>query len=330
MASDIASVGNISVCIAIPTYNRGEILVKTIEQVLSQRPCADEVLIVDQTPVHDRATERYLREKDVTGKLRWIRHGPPNLPSARNRALRECSCDVLLFIDDDVQLAPGFVGRHRRNYADREVVAVAGKVIQANGWSYPARSRKWPRKLDYRFFRLDGSERKEWIASFVGCNHSVRSEAMRRLGGYDENYIGSALREDTDAALRIWKAGGKIVFDPAASLLHLAAPSGGCRIRSKGGSIEEWKVSFPASYFAMRHLFPGREFWWDIFAGNVRKYVLRKNVALRPWKLPWALGSYCYSAVRGIRCAKERSAQEVAALRALHSRSGGCRGGERG
>ena len=40
------------VSIAIPTYNRGEILVETIELLLAQDPPAAEILIVDQTPSH--------------------------------------------------------------------------------------------------------------------------------------------------------------------------------------------------------------------------------------------------------------------------------------
>jgi GT2 family glycosyltransferase len=125
---------------------------------------------------------------------------------------------------------PGFVGFHRDNYTESAVVAVAGRTLQAQGWAFPHRATPWPRRLDYLYFRLDGTERVEGIANFVGANHSVRRSAIKEVGGYDESYVGWAYREDADAALRLWRAGGKIVFDPLACLTHLQTQAGGCRV----------------------------------------------------------------------------------------------------
>jgi len=47
---------------------------------------------------------------------------------------------------------------------------------------------------------------------------------------FDTNYTGSAVREESDAAYRIRKAGYKIWYEPKASLFHLVASTGGCRI----------------------------------------------------------------------------------------------------
>ena len=77
-----------TVCIAIPTYNRERVLLDTLEQVLAQDPPADEVLVVDQTVEHERETEEYLSHAHEEGKIRWVKHQPPNLPGARNRALQ--------------------------------------------------------------------------------------------------------------------------------------------------------------------------------------------------------------------------------------------------
>ena len=187
---------------------------------------------------------------------------------------------------------------HRDNYADPGVAAVSGRVLQP-GPAVPEK-KHWPALLDYRYFAMDSTRRQENVASLRGCNHSVRRAFARRLGGYDANYIGWAFREDTDMALRIWKAGGRIVFDPRTTVTHLCAPAGGCRTRIQNRPLPEWKVSFPASYFAARHLFPTRWFWYDLLLGNVRRYVFRKENVCRPWRLPWALSSYLYSAARGL------------------------------
>lgn len=124
-------------CVAIPTYNREEILVKTLGSVLEMDPPPDEILIVDQTLEHEKNTEQFLESAQQKGRVRLIRQQPPSLTAARNRAVMEAKSDILIFIDDDVELPKDFVLTHLRNYGDDRVQAVAGKVRQENQPRYP-------------------------------------------------------------------------------------------------------------------------------------------------------------------------------------------------
>jgi GT2 family glycosyltransferase len=288
-----------SIAVAIPTYLREEVLVQTIRQVLSQEPPADEILIIDQSPTHTPETIARLSEWEGKGLIRLVHHTPPNLPGARNRAIRETHCEIVLFIDDDVSIPKDFVGTHRRNFLDQNVWAIAGRVLQED-LKEPSLARPWPRLLDHRFFPLDSKVRKENVVAFRGCNHSIRVDRISAIGGYDDNYIGWAFREESDLAIRIWKSNGLIIYDPEAWVVHLRAPAGGCRLNAQSTGFKEWGLSFPANYFACRHLFPGMWFWRDILISNVRRYVLRKTNVLRPWRLPWALASYIYAVGRAI------------------------------
>jgi GT2 family glycosyltransferase len=221
---------NIKIAIAIPTYNRNQVLIDTINEVLKQNPLPDEILIIDQTEQHIDDVEKQLNYWHNQGSIRYIKEFPPGLPKARNRAIKETTCDIIIFIDDDVILTEKFIEHHKANYvSDSKVVAVAGRVEQRLGWPDIKRPTQWNRVLDYRFFRLDSKQRVEGIANFIGCNHSIRVDFVKNIGGYDEEYIGVALREETDLALRIYLSSGLIVFDPMSSLLHLSAPNGGCR-----------------------------------------------------------------------------------------------------
>jgi len=307
-----------TVAVAIPTYLRGQVLLDTIEQVLAQDPPADEVVVVDQTPEHYPEVQAKLQGWHNAGRIKWVHQTTPNLPMARNTAVRESTSDVIIYIDDDVVLVPGFVGHHRDNFADPDVVAVAGRTIQPNGWGVPHRTKPWRRELDHLYLSPDRTDRVEGIANFPGGNHAVRRDAIQAIGGYDEMYIGWAYREDSDAALRLWKAGGKIVFDPLACLTHLATPAGGCRV-DRNVKRPEWHVSFPASYFAFRHLFPMRKFWSDVFVWNVRRYVLRRNALKRPWSFPWVAASYVYAAAKACRLARQERRRERAQSRQQRS-----------
>lgn len=289
---------NLTVCVAIPTYNREQVLLDTINYVLRQRQRPDEILVIDQTPHHEPETAAFLQTAHNEQTIRWIKQSPPNLNRARNRALWETRCDIIIYIDDDIEPVDGFIAHHLSNYRDPDVVAVAGRTIQARGNTSNENMCPWLRPLKAHHFVLDGQERVEGVAAFIGANHSVRTETLRQIGGYDENYVGP-LFDESDVALTLWKHGRKIVFDPRAEVFHLQSPSGGTRLRKKRRqSLPEYQMSFTRIYFHWKHFFPTTYFWKQILFVQFRRSVLRRDNILHPWRLPWALLSYGYSLVR--------------------------------
>ncbi len=287
--------GQPTISVAIPTYNREQVLIETIDQVLAQNGFLKEIIIIDQTEKHDVSTERYLEEKASLNLLKYRRVPTPNLPAARNLALREATSDVLIFIDDDVILNEHFVESHLRNYQnDSTVVAVAGRIKQRLGWPPVNRPSTWRRCLDYRYFSLDSMKRCEGIATFVGCNHSIRVDVALSLGGYDATFEGIGLREETDMALRLFEADQKIVYDPTAELYHLAQPSGGCRHRN----IYDYTAGKCLLYFVIKHfstlrLNAFREFWKAF-----RLIVINKRTLKSPFLLAYMFAMYFNTLLR--------------------------------
>lgn len=288
----IGNPNGLSVCVAIPTYSRERVLIETIAQVLAQDPPADEVLIIDQTTVHQPETDDYLARADAAGRIRWIKYGPPNLNAARNRAIIETRSDVLILIDDDVELCPSFIWKHLRNFQNSEVVAVCGRVVQATGNVPADRAQPWLRQFHCNWYCGWGQNRVEGIAGFWGGNHSLWVSAAREAGGFDENYFGP-LYNESDLALRLWQAGKLIVYDPEAELLHFGFPAGGCR-KAQKANPEYW-MSFSTIYFHMKHFFPRWYFWQQVAFVQFRRRALRRQVILHPWRIPWAIASYVYS-----------------------------------
>jgi len=299
-----------TVCVAIPTYLREKVLVDTLQQVLAQRPAADEVLVIDQTPEHEAETREYLARAEEAGQIRWIRHSPPNLNGARNRAIKETQSDILILIDDDVELTPSFIAKHRRNYDDTNVVAVCGRVLQARGNVPQQNQQPWLNQFNCKQYSGWDTRRVEGIAGLWGGNHSLRVETVRRFGGFDENFVGP-LYNESDLALRLWKAGMLIVYDPEAELLHLGVSLGGVRGGKK--RIPEYLMSFSALYFHLKHFFPKWYFWKNILFLQFRRSVLYKDNVFRPWYLPWAIVSYGYSFLLAVwLCARGRRLQSQA------------------
>ena len=277
-----------TISIAIPTYNRDRALVDTIEQVLLQRHFLLEILVIDQSESHVAETEKYLNRKIDSGEIRYIFQSHPNLPAARNRALKETKADILIFIDDDVVLGKNFVEEHWKNYRDDTVAAVAGKVTQRLSWSQIRKPKMWNKYLDYRYFSLESDNRVAGVANFLGCNHSILVRLAKLLGGYDDNYVGTGLREETDMAIRLVKAGHMIIYNPLSALYHLAAPSGGCR----KAHIYDDTAGRSLLYFAVKHLDVLKlDVFYD-FKLAFRVMVLNRQNIKRPFVLLYMAWKY--------------------------------------
>jgi GT2 family glycosyltransferase len=58
----------------------------------------------------------------------------------------------------------------------------------------------------------------------IGANMSFRREVLAQLGGFRDDFAGTALREDTDVFLRLRALGYRAVFSPQAVVDHVGAP----------------------------------------------------------------------------------------------------------
>jgi glycosyltransferase involved in cell wall biosynthesis len=269
------------IAVGIPTFNRASVLLETLSDVLQQEPPADEIVVVDQSDWYPEGAKEALLALAQKGAIRYFHQEEANLPKARNRILSETAYDIVIFIDDDVQLSPGCIAAHLANYRDDSVWAVCGRITELDIPVRPEADRTWPKALDYKLFDLGWTISINDFGNVKGCNHSVRRERVLTLGGYDEAFIGVALREETDLAFRIVEAGGTIRFDPTAHLHHLRAPASGCRVSAWG----DWSAGCAVLRFALKHRKPlGRYFWSELWHAY-RLGVLNRSSASRPARI---------------------------------------------
>jgi len=80
--------------------------------------------------------------------------------------------------------------------------------------------------LDFQFNWTEPA----WVENVMAGNLSVIRDKALGIGGFDENFIPPvSYRFETEFAKRIIAAGGRIRFEPAASIRHLRAAHGGTR-----------------------------------------------------------------------------------------------------
>lgn len=272
----------IRVAVGIPTYNRGHVLLDTLKGFFVQNMRPDEIIVVDQSDWYPDGVRDELARLAEHGSIRYLHQSQPSLPAARNRILNESTADVIIFVDDDVVVPNDFVQRHLDNYLlAGDIVAVAGRVSERLKSRQLSRPRRWRKELDYLFLDLDSDGRRDTVGVFRGCNHSVRRIEALRLGGYDEGFVGVALREEGDLALRMTANGMRIVFDPTASLQHLQSPAGGCRVSSWGDA----SAAACSLRFAIKHRRHLGWYCWREVLHAYRLGVCNRATIQKPWVL---------------------------------------------
>jgi len=270
---------NLSITVAIPTYNREGVLLNTIRHVLAQGRQADEILVVDQTVEHQPQTKRQLRRWNDQGTIRWLRQKVPSLSAARNRALVESKSDIIIFLDDDVILSQDFIKAHEESYSDPNVKIVSGQIIAAN------RPVQHDEIDDFELGFPLSHCRPAWIKNMGGGNFSVYCSLARAIGGFDERFYKVAYREDSDFLYRFCARYDCLArYVPAASLVHLASMAGGCESRRAAYDPFACSGSVGEHYFTLRNMKIHQAI------GNCIYRMLRprcgKFVAARPWLFP--------------------------------------------
>lgn len=127
-----------TISLIIPTYNRAETLRRTFAFLAKAEEGPEEVIVVDQS-----------RDEAVAGEIRALCEGAPfaaryvfqavaSSTMARNRGMDEAGSDVLLFMDDDVDVAPGTFRQLRLLFADGQLALAGGLDKQTEYTNSPA------------------------------------------------------------------------------------------------------------------------------------------------------------------------------------------------
>ena len=244
----------VPVSVVIPTLDRDEVLVSTIDQLLKLQGRAAEVIVVDQSSTHDSATLSALKGWNESGEIRWERLPEPSITHAMNHGMSVASSPFVLFLDDDILPRSELVALHWQAHRESpELWATVGQVIQP--WQQPCNIDA-PRELsglradeDFPFH----STRDMEVRNVMAGNLCVNRDRALSIGGFDENFVGSAYRFETEFARRITAAGGAIRFVGGAGIDHLRVAKGGTRSSGSHLTSASSRHGLGDHYYAMLH-----------------------------------------------------------------------------
>lgn len=123
--------GQLKISVAICTWNRAELLAKTLEAMTRlgvPDQCLWELLVVDNACTDD--TPAVVESFRGRLPLRYVREEIAGLSNARNRAVAEAGGDYLLWTDDDVVVSPRWLDAYCRSMCRHsDAVVFGGPVI---------------------------------------------------------------------------------------------------------------------------------------------------------------------------------------------------------
>lgn len=201
--------------VVVPAYNAGRTIGLCLDALLRQTCLPDAIYVVDNGST-DGTYEWLLERATLEPRLRVLREVKRGQSAARNAALRVVEDGIVAFTDADCVPEPQWLAGLASEHARWNVAAVAGSIV---GYQ--------PRTLVERYLSITGfplpSEtsvvhRYEPSLAFYTANLSVRTDALRRLGGFDESM---SVSEDSDLCWRVLDRGESIVYAPHVRVGHV-------------------------------------------------------------------------------------------------------------
>jgi GT2 family glycosyltransferase len=221
--------------ILIPTRGRPAYLAVALASIAPQAAAhgAEVIVVEDGPPVaaSERAADRH--------GARYVARGAPGgVNAARTLAIEHARAERLCFVDDDVEVWPGWLAALLAAGAGCPEHDVFGGPIRARieGWRLPVCGREPPpiTTLD-----LGPDDRDTFVV--WGANMMLRRRALQRAGPFDLHASGPGDEEEWER--RLTAAGGRIRYVAAAGVdhrraaadAHVAAMARAAYRRGRGG-----------------------------------------------------------------------------------------------
>lgn len=194
--------GGMPTCsIIIPAHNEERYVADCLRSILEARSAdTKEIIVVDNA-----STDRTATVASGIGGVRVVREERKGTSFARERGFREATGDLLVFVDADSRLHPGWIERGCRWFRNPSTVCVSGPYLCYdlgafwNGLSL----------LYWWLFAVPASLITGTVA--VGGGMIIRRTALEAAHGFDTSV--TFYGDDTNIAKRL-RSVGRVRFDP--------------------------------------------------------------------------------------------------------------------
>lgn len=211
------------ITVIIPTYNRKELLKKTLLSLESQTYPKNrfEVIVVDDGGTDGTEATVSELKKGLSLNFSYFKQSNKGPAAARNVGIKNAEGEYIYFVDDDIELSPVCLEEHMQSHA-KEDVAILGYTI----WSDKIKITEFMDFIAPNGFLFNYANIKDPNDCGYGCfwtnNVSLHRHWLKE-DVFDENFYperGKPIMEDAELAYRLSKKGLRIVFNKNALAYH--------------------------------------------------------------------------------------------------------------
>lgn len=218
------------ISIIIATRDRAALLHATLEAISSQQSPGwpFEVLVVDNASTDETRDVVAAASSRMAAPVIYLHEPRPGKSHALNTAVGHARGDLLVFTDDDVVPAPGWLAGYTRTFMETGADYAVGRILPL--WEAPPPA--WISSALYGVLAVpDGGTERLMIQEKpnnhimpLGANMAVGRKVVDTIGGWntDLGKLQGTLRtgEDHEFALRMLAAGFRGVYEPDAIVQH--------------------------------------------------------------------------------------------------------------
>lgn len=211
-----------AVSVLIATRNRAAALARLLQslaaaQVETQTPV--EIIVVDNGSTDDTAARLARWAAEAPGRV-TLRVEQPGKSRALNCGLHQARAPLLAFLDDDEEVAPGWLAGIVAFFREHDYHAGVGRVLPPTDFTDPDLRRRleWYRTIAF----FDLGDRVCDAQVLYGGNMVLRRSVFEAVGPFNENLGPGAAGgwEDIDLAERVRRAARRIGYMPEVIVYH--------------------------------------------------------------------------------------------------------------
>ncbi|MCU1258051.1 MAG: glycosyl transferase, family 2, partial [Bryobacterales bacterium] len=209
--------------VVIPNWNGRDLLSKyipSVETALAGNP-GNELIVVDNGSTDGSAD--FLRERFPNVKVLALERNL-GFGGGSNAGFRAAKNDIVVLLNSDMRVEPGFLAPLLEGFTDERVFAVSCQIFLSN----PDKRREetgltegWWQDGALRVGHRDDAEVRGLFPCFYGGGGSCAFDRRKflELGGFDV-LLAPFYLEDTDLGFMAWKRGWKVLYQPASVVYH--------------------------------------------------------------------------------------------------------------
>lgn len=137
--------------------------------------------------------------------------------AARNIGVRSSSGEILIFLDADCRVLPGWLSAHlEANNRYGGLLAVGGSICLEPSALF------WARCDHYcSWYNVNPYKESTWVPNHPAANLSVSRSTFQHIGFFKEGLPIAGVHEETEWEGRLLCLGGRIRFEPRAAVWHV-------------------------------------------------------------------------------------------------------------